>query len=149
MLRTAPCEWASNEVSSFSSVIDFSSEKHIVFTGQQVLLVPINEDKVRSRGHSVLLHTKGCIQDSKLYPKCIVKFMPEDKKNMKKGYKYLMIGTTFCKFLKIVLTNHIFKIFYVYTKVPNSAKKFDHKILDWCPWNVYCQSNSPGQGECC
>ena len=68
---------------------------------------------------------------------------------MKKGYKFLMIhvGTTFCKFMKIVFTNHIFKIFYVYTKVPNSAKKFDHKILDWYPWNVYCQSNSLGAGR--
>ena len=42
------------------------------------------------------------------------------------GYKFLMIhvDTTFCKFMKIVFTNHIFKIFYVYTKVPNSAKKW-------------------------
>ena len=46
---------------------------------------------------------------------------------MKKGYKFLMIGTTFCKFLKIVFTNHIFKIFYVYTKVPNSAKSLTTK----------------------
>ena len=42
---------------------------------------------------------------------------------MKKGYKFLMISTTFCKFLKIVFTNHIFKIFYVYTKVPLTQQK--------------------------
>ena len=48
MLRTAPCEWALKETSSFLSVIDFSSEKYIVFTGQKVLLVPTNEDKVGS-----------------------------------------------------------------------------------------------------
>ena len=51
-----------------------------------------------------------------------------------KGYKFLIIG----RIIRL--------IFYVYTKVPNSAKMFDHKILDGCPWNVYCQSNSPGQG---
>ena len=50
MSLTAPCEWALKEASLSSSVIDFSSEKHIVFTGQQVLLVPTSEDKVRSRG---------------------------------------------------------------------------------------------------
>ena len=54
MLRTAPCEWALKEASLFLSVIDFSSEKYIVFTGQQVLVVPTNEDKVRSSGHSVI-----------------------------------------------------------------------------------------------
>ena len=48
---------------------------------------------------------------------------------MKKGYKFLMINvvTTFCKFMKIVLTNHIFKIFYFYPKVPNSAKSLTTK----------------------
>ena len=85
MLGTAPCEWALKEASSFSSVIDFSSEKYIVFTGQQVLLVPTNEEKVRSRGHPSHLTHRGSIQDSKLYPKCIVKFMPEDKKVRKRA----------------------------------------------------------------
>ena len=42
---------------------------------------------------------------------------------MKKGNKFLMIGTTFCKFLKIVFTNHIFKIFYVHTKVRQTQQK--------------------------
>ena len=46
---------------------------------------------------------------------------------MKKGYTFLMIGTTFCKFLKIVFTDRIFKIFHVYTKVPNSAKSLTTK----------------------
>ena len=52
MLRTAPCEWALKEASLFSSVIDLSLEKYIAFTGQQVLLVPTNEDKVRFRGNT-------------------------------------------------------------------------------------------------
>ena len=132
MLRTAPCEWALKGASLFSSVIDFLSEKYIVFIGQQVLLVPTNEDKIRSRGALSHLTHRGSIQDSKLYPKCIRQVYARRQKSMKRGYKFLMIyvGTTFCKFMKIVFTNHIFKIFYVYTKVPNSAKKFNHKILD-------------------
>ena len=68
------------EASSFSSVIDFSSEKYIVVTGQQVLLVPTNEDIVRSRGALSHLTHREPIHDSKLCPKCIVKFIPEDKK---------------------------------------------------------------------
>ena len=80
MLRTAPCEWASNEASSFSSVIDFSSEKHIVFTGQQVLLVPINEDKVRSRGHSVLLQTGGPSKTPNFTPNVLSSLCQKTKK---------------------------------------------------------------------
>ena len=43
------------------------------------------------------------------------------------------VGTTFCKFMKIVFTNHIFKIFYVYTKVPNSAKSLTTKYWTDAP----------------
>ena len=148
MLRTAQCEWALKKAPLFSSVIDFSSEKYIVFTGQQVLLIPTNEDKVRSLGHSVIWYTGGPFKIPNFTPNVLSSLCQKTKK-YEKGYKYLIIGTTFCKFLKIVFTNHIFKIFYVYKKVPNTTKKFDHKILDWCPWNVYCQSISPGQGGCC
>ena len=134
MLRTAPCEWALKEASLFSSVIDFSSEKYIVFIGQQVLLDPGTNKCRYGEVQGALSHLtyRGSIQDSKLYPKCIRQVYARRQKSMKKGYKFLMIhvGTTFCKFMKIVFTNHIFKIFYVYTKVPNSAKKFDHKKLD-------------------
>ena len=80
MLRTALCEWALKEASSFSSVIDFSSEKYIVFTGQQVLLVPTNEDKVRSRGHSVILHTGAPSKTPNFNPNVLFKFMLKDKK---------------------------------------------------------------------
>ena len=80
MLITAPYEWALKEASLFSSVIDFSSEKYIVFTGQQVLLVPTNEDKVMSRGHSVIWHTGGPFKTPNFTPNVFVKFMPEDKK---------------------------------------------------------------------
>ena len=41
---------------------------------------------------------------------------------MKKGYKFVMIGTTFCKFLKIVFTNHIFKLFMFTQKYQTQQK---------------------------
>ena len=78
----------------------------------------------------------------------------------KKGYKFLIIGTRFFKnvwklsslitFSSVATQNYqAFKIFYVYPKVPNSARKFDHKILDGCPWNVYCQGSFSREGWCC
>ena len=99
MLRTAPCEWALKEALSVSSVIDFSSEKYIVFTGQQVLLVPTNEDKVRSRGALSHLIHRGPFKTPNftpnVLPKCIVSSLCQKTKSMKKGYKFLMIGTIF------------------------------------------------------
>ena len=50
MLQIAPCEWALKETLSFSSVIDFSS----VFLLDTGTPVTNNEDKVRSKGHSVI-----------------------------------------------------------------------------------------------
>ena len=77
--------------------------------------------------------TQGVHSRLQTLPQMYCQVYARRQKGMKKEYKFLLIGTTFCKFLKMVFTNHIFKIFYAYTKVPNSAKTFDHKILDWCP----------------
>ena len=129
MLRTAPCEWALKEVSLFSSVIDFSPEKYIVFTGQQVLLVPTNEDNLRSRG-TQSFDTQGIHSRLQILPQMYLSSLCQKRKKYEKG---LQIPYDTCRYhiLQIyVFTNHIFKLFYVYTKVPNLAKKFDHKILD-------------------
>ena len=88
MLQTAPCEWALKEALSFSCVIDFSSEKYIVFTGQQILLVPINEDKVRSRGHSVIWHTGGPFKIPNFTPNVLSSLCQKTKK-YEKGLQIL------------------------------------------------------------
>ena len=50
-------------------------------------------------------------------------------KKYEKGYKFLMIGTTFCKFLKIVFTNHIFKYFMFTQKYQTQQKSLTTN--DW------------------
>ena len=51
------------------------------------------------------------------------------------GYKLVthVIGQDFA----VTQNYQAFKIFYVHPKVSNLAKKFEHKILDGCRWNVY------------
>ena len=68
------------EASSFSYVIDFSSEKYNVVTGQQVLLVSTNEDKVRSRGTQSFLHTRGPSKTPNFTPNVLSSLCQKTKK---------------------------------------------------------------------
>ena len=115
---------------------------------------------MRSKGHSLIWCTEGPSKTQNFTPNIPSSSCQKTKKYWKGLYNFLLIGTRFCKnfwklsslitFSSAVTQNYqAFKVFYVDPKVPNSAKQVDHKILDGCPWNVWCDSNSLGQGGCC
>ena len=96
MLQTAPCEYALQEALSFSSVIDFSSEKYIIFTRHRYSWYQQMKIGEVQGALSHLIY-RGFIQDSNFCPKCIVKFLPKDQKVSKKGYKFLTMDTSFAQ----------------------------------------------------
>ena len=143
MLQTTLCKYL-KEALSFSSVIDFSSEKYIIFTRHRYSWYQKVEIRWGPRGtQSFDISSKTSI-----LPQMCCQVSAKRPKSIEKGYIFLIMDIRFWKnfwrlFLLITFSSavtqnyHAFKIFYIYPKIPNSAKTYDHKIWDGCPWNVY------------
>ena len=56
-----------------------------------------NKDKVRSQGHSVIYYTERVHPRLKILPLMYRQVSARRSKSIEKGYKFLIMGTRFCK----------------------------------------------------